>query len=311
MTFRRALANIADYLTALRCRLEYRIKGRDHRMQLDRATRLCATLFERRLRSRGAWFAFDEDTATYRVENIDGLEARVSLSNIAREIASDGDIYHAVRFADNMLLGITIPDDWSKVKHKIFWAIETNDLVEQSDLATHLSDQTHQVPVLFDLDSRSIMQLPAGLLLDMNVSEEAVAKAADENLSAELRNAELAVTEQDGVKMGFIHSQLPFKAALILAPNLREKAESVLGWPLWAVIPNRDWACLFNARDFDGVSEVFEVMPGLGGWVLDKYDFDAYPLSTEIFEISDEGVRAVAEFRRHPPGKIAEEAQEE
>jgi hypothetical protein len=311
MTFRRALANIADCLTALKYRLEFRIRGRGYRLPLERAEQLGATIFERRLQACGAWFAFDEVTETYRVENIDGLEGRVCLSNIARELSGDGDIYRVVRFAKNLLSGVSYPHDWSKVKHQVLWDIQSNTIVDQSDLTFHLSDQTHQVPVIFDPNAKQLLFLASHMLIAMSVSEEIVGRAANKNLSVELRNAELLVRELDGIRSGTFHSLLPFKAALILAPNLREVAEPVLGWPLFAVIPNQSSVYLFNAKDFDGVTGFFETLPGVGDYVFEQFEFGAYPLSTEIFEISDEGVRAVAEYWRHPPGEMAEEAQAE
>jgi len=298
MTNRSLLHAITDTILALRYRLEYRIRGRDYRMPLDRAARLCSILFERQLRRRGIRFAFDEDTETYRIDCADGMEGTISLSNVTRELAGDGDTNRIIQFADNMLVPASYPDDWSKVKHRALWTIQPNTLVRQSHLVFHLSDQTHQVPALWDPQTKQLLMLESHMLLKMSISEEAVAEAANEYLSVELRNAELIVRELEGVKAGFIHCRFPFKAALILAPNLREVAEPILGWP---VIPNRNTLCLFDADDFYGVSGIFEVMPGLGGWVLDQYELGAYPLSTEIFEISGQGVRAVAEYSRHPP----------
>ncbi len=310
MTFRKTLADIADYLTALRYRLEFRVRGRGYRLPLDRATRLFVTVFERRLRSRGAWFVFDVDTDTYRVANADGFESKISLSNAVREFAGDGDIYRAIRFADNMLFVVSYPEDWSKVKHQVLWDIQSNALEGQSDLAYHLSDQTHQVPVLFDPETKHILFLDSRLLIGMSVSEEMVEQAANENLCAEAWNVVFIVREYAGVRYAIVSTHLPSKASLILAPNLREIVEPNLGWPLFAVIPRRDFRFLYDARCFDkGAEDIFEKIPGLGNIVLEEFALGAYPLSTEIFEITDDGVRAVAEYRRQPPDGVSEVAQ--
>lgn len=309
MLLRRFLATFADYLTSIRYRLEFRIRGRGYRLPLDRATRLFATLFERRLRSRGAWFVFDVDMDTYRLANVDGLESAISLSNVARELASDGDIYRAIRFADNMLLAVGYPKDWSTVKHQVLWDIQSNMLEGQSDLTYHLSDQTHQVPVILDPETKHILFLDSHMLIEMNVSEEMIEQTADENLCAEARNAVFIVREYAGVKYAIVSTDLPSKASLILAPNLREIVEHNLGWPLFAVIPRRDFMFLYDARCFDkGAEDIFEKVPGLGNIVLEEFELGAYPLSTEIFKITDEGVRAVAEYRRHPPDGVAKAA---
>lgn len=265
--------------------------------------RLFAKLFERQLRLRGFWFSFDENTQTYQFEHVDGFVRVVSLANVSREFATDGDTNQVTRFADNMLSPPLIPTDWQAIEHKVFWEILSNTLEEQSDLAFHLSDHTHHMPVIFDRDSSQILFLYSRLLIEMSVTEDMVARAADRNLAVELRKAEIGVRELEGVRAGFICSGLPFKASLILAPNLREVAEPVLGWPLYAVIPNRSALYIFAANDFDGVADMFRTLPGLGAYVLDEHDCGAYPLSTEIFEITDKGVRAVAEYRRDAPSE--------
>jgi hypothetical protein len=302
MNIRQHLSTLVDRAIAIRFRLEFWLRGRDYRMPIERATRLFASLLEREMRRRGIWFSFEEDTQTYRLEYADGQIGRLSLSNVARELATDGDTGRVTRFARNMLTPIQAPTDWMKVKHQVLWDIQSNTIVGQSDLAIHLSDQVHQAPVIFDPQTSQILFLDSALLIEMSVTERTVAEAADANLAAELRKADIVVRELEGRRTGFVHSELPFKAALILASNLRKIVKPILGWPLFAVIPNRNNVYLFCADDFDSMDHFFQTVPGLGGHVLEQYELGAYPLSTEIFEITDEGVRAIAEYARHPPG---------
>ena len=62
--------------------------------------------------------------------------------------------------------------------------------------------------------------------------------------------------EIDGVELGFIATWLPFKASLVLAPNLREIVGARLGWPLMAVVPDRDFLYLWAARHTNFVQRV-------------------------------------------------------
>ncbi len=93
----------------------------------------------------------------------------------------------------------------------------------------------------------------------------------------------------DGVQLGFIGTPLPFKASLILAPNLREVVGAVLGWPLMAVVPDRDFLYIWGARHTEFVQRV-------GGVVVREYSKASYPISTEVYEITDQKIRAIGEF---------------
>ena len=93
----------------------------------------------------------------------------------------------------------------------------------------------------------------------------------------------------DGVQLGFIITSLPFKASLILAPNLHEVVGAALGWPLMAVVPDRDFLYLWAAQHTDFVQRV-------GGVVVREYSQASYPISTEVYEITEKSIRAIGAF---------------
>lgn len=304
MIIRRLLAPLVDRAIAFRFHLEFRLRGSNYRMPIERAARICAKLCERELRLHGVSYSRNADHSTFLVDRGDGYDARLNTFNVTRRFAKDGNIYPIIDLVESTLDDIPYLDDWPTVRHRVFWTIQSNSLADQSDLATHLSDQTHRVPAVFVPEAESILWLSSHALIGMKVTEAEVAEAADLNLAAELERSELIVRQFQGVRYGVINSPLPFKAALILAPNLRDVVEPVLGWPLFGVIPRRDFMYLYDARCFEnGASDIFDKLPGLGAVVLEEYELGANPLSTEIFEITDEGVRAVAEYRRNPPSE--------
>jgi hypothetical protein len=61
------------------------------------------------------------------------------------------------------------------------------------------------------------------------------AEFAFQNLARELTASKIEFQEIDGVRLGFVSPSILLKASLILAPNLRQEAEPILGWPLLAV----------------------------------------------------------------------------
>jgi len=63
----------------------------------------------------------------------------------------------------------------------------------------------------------------------------------------------------------------------------------VLGWPLMAVVPDRDFLFLWAARHTDFVKRV-------GSVVVREYSKASHPISTEVYEITDQKIRAIGEF---------------
>jgi hypothetical protein len=127
------------------------------------------------------------------------------------------------------------------------------------------------------------------MLISLGLSESDAETRAFTNLGRALSKATVESKDIDSVQLGFIGTSLPFKAALILAPNLREVVGAVIGWPLMAVVPDRDFLYLWAARHTDFAQRV-------GGVVVREYSQAAYPISTEVYEITDHKIRAIGEF---------------
>jgi hypothetical protein len=86
-----------------------------------------------------------------------------------------------------------------------------------------------------------------------------------------------------------LNTSIPFKSSLILAPNLKEVTGPALGWPLLAVTPDRDFLYLWDSRHTDFAGRV-------GAVVVREFTESSYPISPEVFEITDDGIKAVGEF---------------
>ena len=127
------------------------------------------------------------------------------------------------------------------------------------------------------------------ILDDWKISLPQLEAAASHNLATALAGAKLAYEDIDGVRLGLVETDLAFKSALILAPNLREVASLVLGWPLHAVIPDRDFVYLWAAQHAHFARR-------LGGVVVREFTSAPYPLTTEVFEIGDGSIRAIGAF---------------
>jgi hypothetical protein len=243
--------------------------------------------FEAELRRRGLSFSIDAESGRHALE-IGRERMLVSLDNLQRDVLSDGDLGRVARFVDAIVASAgefeaTVSAD------QLCWCLEPSDYELRANYRFAMSDCVDRVLVVLSSDGRLISWVTPSILDSLGLSEEAAGARAFSNLGRALREASVESETIDGVKLGFVASSLSFKASLILAPNVREVVGAVLGWPLMAVAPDRDFLYLWAARHTDFVQRV-------GGVVVREYTQASYPISTEVYEISDKGILAIGAF---------------
>ena len=251
--------------------------------------RTCRQLLEVELRRRGVSFAHDIESGRHVVQRADGTRLLISLENLSREFERDNDEGRIARFVDSVLGSGSSPRVWQEAESRLYLALEPSDYAERSDLARAISNRVDRVPVVFDDEHGAMSWVTQQMIGDWSVTEDALIRRAAENLNAALRSATLQSDQVDDVQVAFIASALPFKAALILAPDFRAFVEPTLGWPLFAVAPARDFLYLWNAQHREFASR-------LGHVVVKEFTHSAYPLSAEVFELGDKGLRAIGEY---------------
>jgi len=85
-------------------------------------------------------------------------------------------------------------------------------------------------------------------------------------------------------------SSSPITAVVVFAPGLRERFAETLGPDVLVVIPNRFQVFLFPRH----ASNVEEFAP----MIFEAYDATAFPISPEVFEVTDKGLHAFGVFER-------------
>ena len=115
-------------------------------------------------------------------------------------------------------------------------------------------------------------------------------QAAYANMATLLRNTPVQVEIIDDMKLGMFDSESVFKASLIFSPNLKEVLAPKLGWPVYAVIPCRDFVYFFHSKD---------LIPRVGKTVVEEYKSSGYPITPDVFVISDSGIEAMGTFPVH------------
>jgi hypothetical protein len=246
-----------------------------------------ADLFERELRNRGLTYSLDAESGRHAVA-IGETSMLISLDNLQRDVNSDSDVGRVCRFVDAIELTASNTGEEYSAKG-LFWTIENNDYEPKADFYSPLSDRLDRVLIHESEDGRLLTWVTPPMLETLQIAPHEASRLAFENLGHALSNSKIEYEEIDGTRLGYLNTQLEFKASLILAPNVREIIGPVLGWPLLAVIPDRNFLYLWDAADREFCGRV-------GSVVVREYSKAAYPLSTEVYEISDAGVRAIGEF---------------
>lgn len=245
------------------------------------------SLFENELRKRGFRFDIDAKSGRHAVE-IRDERLLVSLDNLERDVAKEGDIGCISRFVDAIAASAGASEE-AVSANQLYWCLEPSDYKEKADFRVAISDRVDRVLVHLSPDGRLVTWITPSMLQSLRLSESEAGVRAFNNLSRALSEAKVESQDIDGVQLGFLNTSLPFKASLMLAPNLRQIVEPELGWPLLSVAPDRDFLYLWASRHFDFVRRVGEV-------VVREYSQASYPISTEVYEITAEKIRAIGEF---------------
>lgn len=243
--------------------------------------------FERELTERGVSFEIDPESGRHLVA-AGGGQLKISLENLERELVDGVDAERVSRFVDTILASADSTDR-EYAAERLYWTLEPNDYQEKADYCVAVSDVVDRVLVHLSECGTMITWVTPSILETLGLSEEAAGEQAFANLAREVNEATLEAQSVDDAALGYLVTALPFKAALILAPNLRQLVEEKLGWPAMAVLPDRDFLYMWGAQHQELIQRV-------GPVVVREYTRSPYSITTEVFRIDDEGIRAIGAF---------------
>jgi len=247
-----------------------------------------ATLFLDELARRNIDVKLD-DEGNYTLDAC-GLSITVSLENVSRDFERDRDPDRIVTFVDSITNPLALPD-WREAKGRIRWQLEPSDHKFGDTLRDAVSDKVSLVLVYVDPSDTQIRWLTAADAEKWNKTRADLMAAAQENMDRILRQTKIETASIEEHQLGMLSNELvAFKAALLICSNLKEVVEPVLGWPLFAVMPCRDFVYLVNQKDQPLLGQIGQV-------VMRKYQKSSYPISTEVFEITDRCIRAIGDYQ--------------
>ncbi len=244
-------------------------------------------LFEAELNKRKVKYSGPDSEGLYKVD-VNGLEVTVSLENISRNYERDKDPEIVLNFINQTLNEFEAPP-WEKAKSLVFFSAEPSDHNFGDTIHYKVSEDVSKVLVLTDLNEGKITWISSIMIKDWEVSKEEVERHAITNMAALLKGKQPEVNEIDGQKLGMIPIHSVFKASTIFAPNFKEFISEEVGWPVYAVIPCRDFIYVLPEKDKT-------LLNRMGGVVQKEYRTSGYPITTEVFKISDNGIEAIGKY---------------
>lgn len=244
-------------------------------------------LFEKNLQERDVTFK-KQDDGIYEV-NVNGGISHISLDNLKRNFQRDGDPEVIQRFVKNILQKIDELPAWDKLGLHIYPSLEPFDK-DRLENVVHLPLSSSSVMSLayFNDQSNLLHWIGEAHLKTNGIDTKTAWDVANKNLDAILEKTNIEFSEVNGQLIGIIEANEPYKASLILSKKLKQKISSKIGWPIYAVAPARDFVYLFS-RDGGLINKV-------GSVVVKEFNNSGYPISTEVWEISDNGIIAIGEF---------------
>src|SRR5215469_976273 len=241
-------------------------------------------LFQAELTRRGATWSIAADGRW--MVSLGSMRILVSLDNLDRQLAVEGVVGEAV---EAFTAGVLAVAELSPVTADgLFWFAEPNDYDVLAEIRAPVSPRLDRVLVHVSDDGGLIRWVARAHLDQVGLTVADATDRAWANLDRSVRQAQVTTGEIAGATVAMLATELPSKASLLLAPALREVVEEVIGWPVLAVAPDRDFVFLWNAGRRD-------LITGIGGVVCREHAQAPYPLSMEVFQISD-SLRAVGTY---------------
>jgi hypothetical protein len=245
-------------------------------------------LFEEELNSRR--IPFERSGGGMYVVVVDGRELTVNTANIRAEVERDNDASEIGRFLDNVANAQVSLPEWGQAKAHLFPMIESIDVeLGEQTVSRELTDRTKVVLAFYQTGSGSLRFVTEADLATWGTSVEEAWRVAGSSFAGLVARTQIEVLKAGDLALGTVHLHAPYKASAILSPALKQQVPVEMGWPVLAVAPARDFVYLIRKDDQGSLGRI-------GAVVVREFRQSGYPVSTEVWELTDDGAKAIGEF---------------
>ena len=251
-------------------------------------------LFEAALRQRGVTVV--QVDGGYEIHR-DGGVLLANIENLTKQYVATGDASLIASFVDQLVgdgngelaSGSIEAPTWDEVRYRIYWSLEARDVEIADALAATVSRDVRKVLVWTDPNESHYTFITPAQIDAWGVDAEAVMARAQDNQAALLEGKSLEISEVENMKVGMIPIATGLKASAVLASNFKLFVGDAIAWPVYVVVPCRDFALIFAQRDQALIEKI-------GSVVLREFQESAYPITAEILAVDDAGIKAIGKF---------------
>jgi hypothetical protein len=219
----------------------------------------------------------------------DDYQLKISLDNALKAYERDGNL----DYLDDLVNSIVSYDpglpSWPEARESVFKSLFPNDYDYKDFVHEHITDEFGAI-YIFDAEG-SFAWISREDLSNWGITTSELAKQADLNGNRVLKDSVLEVTLIEERKLGILETKhVALKSSLLFNSGFKGIAIPEFGTPFYAVIPVRDFCYIFGAADLDFFAS------RLGKTVVREFKESGYPITTEVLEFSDEGVKAIGKY---------------
>ena len=224
---------------------------------------------------------------------VDDQILTVSLDNVRKSYEEEGSFDHLdslVESIHNKLIEPEMPE-WTWAKEKVFLSLFPSDFNYGDIIYEPVSKDFIRHYVYYEHNEYNWITFPQ--LAKWEITEATLKAQVDVNMNALLDASRIETTTlESGETLGYFETAMDgLKSALLFAGNLKGKLQPLLGWPVYAVLPLRDFCYVFSEKDKPRLTEL------LADTVIKAYEEGGYEITSEIIRISDDGIHAVGKFK--------------
>ncbi|MBN1800526.1 MAG: hypothetical protein JW891_03420 [Candidatus Lokiarchaeota archaeon] len=226
---------------------------------------------------------------TYIINN-GSSKLNVTIENLEKEYDRVKSPEIVRLFVDQILNIQEVPSEWQKASKRIFLSLEPSNYDFENIIYEKITEFTNMVAVYVDENDFGMTWITTNMLQEWNVDIKELRQVAKENMRELFNSVPLKILNFNQTPIVCFETNSLLKASLILSPQLKSKIKSLIGWPILALVPCRDFVYILSEKNLDLVNR-------LGGIVLKEFSCSGYPLTTEVLKISDNGITAIGKFR--------------
>jgi hypothetical protein len=251
------------------------------------------SLFLEDLRARGITVQREMADGRF-VLAMNGFTLTPSLDNVQREFNQTHDPEVVHRFVRS--LADSWPPDltWMQAKANLLYIVEPASMDVGDSIQAPVAGRVIKVLQHYDPKRGELRMIGPDNLKRWNMSRQLVDSLAEHNMAKLIGGKNLRISEGGPVHFAMLDSpDAPSQASLFSSDYFRKVMKSTLGLPVFVALPDRGTLLIFPASSRSQITHLRKDL-------LNAYKTNSHPITTEIFEVSNSGIRVFKDLAQTP-----------